>query len=105
MLSLLRLHQVARLSHGDLAPRNVVLPPRPSSALSPSPSTSARASPPPAPSTPAPRLIDLGHAEEHAQACAGRACPEVRDLVGELGLEERELDTVGRRAAAEGLTW
>ncbi|GAA5905556.1 hypothetical protein JCM8208_005770 [Rhodotorula glutinis] len=101
VLSLLRLHQLAHLIHGDLAPRNVVVPPPPSSS-SPSP---ASPSTPPPPSSPTPRLIDLGHAYEHEQPCTGRTCPEVRQLVGELRLEEREQDEVGRRAAAEGLVW
>lgn len=55
---------------------------------------------------PRPRLIDLGHAEEHEQPCEGRKCDEVRQpLVREQGLEEPELDEVGRRhsAAAQGL--
>ncbi|GAA5846713.1 hypothetical protein JCM9279_003422 [Rhodotorula babjevae] len=100
VLSVLRLHQLAHLFHGDLAPRNVAVPP-PTSSSSSSPSTST-ASPP---STPKPRLIDLGHAYEHEQPCTGRACAEVRQLVRELALEPLELDEVGRRAASEGLVW
>ncbi|GAA5923223.1 hypothetical protein JCM3775_007470 [Rhodotorula graminis] len=101
VLSVLRLHQLAHLVHGDLAPRNVVVPPPSSSPSSPSISPSTR---PPRPS-PTPRLIDLGHAAEHDQACKGRECAEVRQLVGELALEPLELDEVGRRAASEGLLW
>ena len=99
VLSVLRLHQLAHLFHGDLAPRNIVVP-----LLSSSPSSPSTATASPSP-TPKPRLIDLGHAEEHEQPCTGRTCAEVRQLVRELALEPLELDEVGRRAASEGLVW
>ncbi|BGP51574.1 hypothetical protein JCM10450v2_007521 [Rhodotorula kratochvilovae] len=82
VLSLLRIHQRAHLVHGDTEPRNVVVP-----------IATVGSSP---------RWIDWANATVHAR-CRGEECGEIRDVVGDMRLEEEEVVEIGRRAREEGL--
>ncbi|GAA6054088.1 hypothetical protein JCM3770_006167 [Rhodotorula araucariae] len=89
VVSLVAIHQTAGLTHGDVAPRNVLVPAHPRSD-----STSA----------PAPRWIDFTAAEPHPE-CQGRACREIKMLMLTLGLKGKAEEAVAQLSRERRLRW
>ncbi|GAA5822163.1 hypothetical protein JCM11251_004878 [Rhodosporidiobolus azoricus] len=79
--SILKLHQIGHVIHGDMKPYNSVVP-RPKDA----------------PKT-LPLWLDLGHAEEH-NSCAGQGCKEMEQVLRML-----DLNKLGERARLKGMAW
>ncbi|GAA5902889.1 hypothetical protein JCM6882_009153 [Rhodosporidiobolus microsporus] len=84
-LSLLRIHQIAHLHHGDPSPANAVVATDSDAAL--------------------PRWIDFGHART-GHDCPGSGCGELEDLLYDLELDgESERAELAVQAVDEGLRW